>query len=179
MTPPPSTPASASSASSTPASSPVAPSTPPAHQQPSAAATNRAGTAAGTAPARAEEKSPLFAANESRDLRVQWDSIQVTFVDDPRNAVQKADALVSETTKRLSEVFASERQKLEEQWGTWRRCFHRRSSCCVAALPFVLYAASRDLMAGPRRKANAETYRAAPADLSSCFINSRAVKSER
>lgn len=105
VTPPPSTPASASPASSTPASSPAAPSM------------NRAGTAAGTAPARAEEKGPLFAASESSNLRAQWDSVQVTFVDDPRNAVQKADALVSETIKRLSEVFASERQKLEEQWG--------------------------------------------------------------
>lgn len=112
VTPPPSTPASA-----TPASSPAAPSTPPAYQQPPATATNRAGTAAGTAPARAEEKGPLFTASESSNLRAQWDSVQVTFVDDPRNAVQKADALVSETIKRLSEVFASERQKLEEQWG--------------------------------------------------------------
>jgi hypothetical protein len=83
----------------------------------SATATSRAGTAAGAAPALAEEKSPLFAANESSNLCTQWDSIQVTFVDDPRSAVQKADALVSETIKRLSEVFTSERQRLEEQWG--------------------------------------------------------------
>ena len=92
------------------------PSTSPATPQ-TQSATSRAGTAAGAAPAMAEEKAPLFAANESSNLRSQWDSVQVTFVDDPRNAVQKADALVSETIKRLTEVFAGERQKLEEQWG--------------------------------------------------------------
>ncbi len=113
VTPAPSTPGSSTSASSAAQSS-----TPPAHPQaPSATATGRAGTAVGAAPALAEERSPLFTASESRDLRVQWDSVQVTFVDDPRSAVQKADALVSETIKRLAEVFAGERQKLEEQWG--------------------------------------------------------------
>ena len=112
------TPAPSTPASSTPASSAAAPSNPPAHPQPqSAGATNRSATAAGAAPALAEERTPLFAANESSNLRAQWDSVQVAFVDDPRNAVQKADALVSETIKRLSEVFAAERQKLEEQWG--------------------------------------------------------------
>jgi hypothetical protein len=112
------TPAPSTPASSTPASSAAPPSGPPAYPQPqSGTAANRAGTAAGAASAPAEEKAPLFAANESSNLRARWDSVQVTFVDDPRSAVQKADALVSETIKRLSEVFASERQKLEEQWG--------------------------------------------------------------
>lgn len=112
------TPAPTAPGSSTPASSTAQPSTPLAHPQaPSATAANRAPTAAAAAPALAEEKGPLFAANESRDLRVRWDSVQVTFVDDPRSAVQKADALVSETIKRLTDVFAGERQKLEEQWG--------------------------------------------------------------
>jgi hypothetical protein len=40
----------------------------------------------------------------------------VGFVDEPRNAVQDADALVSATMKRLAEIFAAERQKLEGQW---------------------------------------------------------------
>jgi hypothetical protein len=64
-----------------------------------------------------EEKAALFAANEANELRARWDSIQVGFVDEPRKAVQEADALVSATIKRLSEVFAGERQKLEQQWG--------------------------------------------------------------
>ncbi len=107
------TPAPPAAAPSVPASS-----VPPASQQAQAVtATNRSGTAAAAAPALAEEKAPLFTSNESSDLRAQWDSVQVAFVDDPRNAVQKADALVSATIKRLSEVFAGERQKLEQQWG--------------------------------------------------------------
>ncbi len=77
------------------------------------------GPAAGAAVARApeEERAALFAGNEANELRARWDSIQVGFVDEPRKAVQEADALVSDTIKRLSEVFANERQNLEHQWG--------------------------------------------------------------
>ena len=64
-----------------------------------------------------EERAALFAGNEANELRGRWDSIQVGFVDEPRKAVQEADALVSDTIKRLSEVFANERQNLERQWG--------------------------------------------------------------
>ena len=72
------------------------------------------GAAAATAPA--EERVPLFAANEANDLRARWDSVQVGFVDEPRKAVQEAEALVADAAKRLSEMFATERQKLESQW---------------------------------------------------------------
>ena len=76
------------------------------------------GAATGPAVARApeEERAALFAANEANQLRARWDSIQVGFVDEPRKAVEEADALVSDTIKRLSEVFANERQNLEHQW---------------------------------------------------------------
>jgi hypothetical protein len=40
----------------------------------------------------------------------------VGFVDEPRKAVEEADGLVSATSKRLAEMFAAERQKLERQW---------------------------------------------------------------
>jgi hypothetical protein len=77
-----------------------------------------ASAAAGTAVARApqEERVALFGGNEVTELRSRWDSIQVGFVDEPRKAVQEADALVSETIKRLSDIFADERGKLEQQW---------------------------------------------------------------
>jgi len=55
-------------------------------------------------------------AMEANELRARWDGIQVGFVDEPRKAVQEADALVSATIKRLAEIFADERQKLEQQW---------------------------------------------------------------
>lgn len=77
------------------------------------------GAAAGTATARAkveEDLGPLFSANEAEDLRQRWSNIQVAFVDEPRQAVEDADRLIAQTMKRLAEVFADERQKLEHQW---------------------------------------------------------------
>jgi hypothetical protein len=72
----------------------------------------------GTAAARAleQETGPLFAGNEANELRARWDAIQVGFVDEPRGAVEQADNLVGGTMKRLAEVFAAERSKLEGQW---------------------------------------------------------------
>lgn len=72
----------------------------------------------GTAAARAveQETGPLFSGNEANELRARWDAIQVGFVDEPRAAVEQADALVAGTMKRLAEVFAAERSKLEGQW---------------------------------------------------------------
>jgi hypothetical protein len=78
--------------------------------------TASSGAAAATARAPQEERVALFAASESSELRARWDSIQVGFVDEPRKAVQEADALVSDTMKRLADIFSEERQKLEQQW---------------------------------------------------------------
>jgi hypothetical protein len=62
------------------------------------------------------ETAPLFAANESQDFRSKWEKIQTGFVDEPRKAVQEADGLVDAAMKRLSEIFAEERAKLEREW---------------------------------------------------------------
>lgn len=64
----------------------------------------------------ADERTALFSPDETTSLRGQWDSIQVGFVDEPRQAVEKADALVAGAMKRLAEVFAAERERLEKQW---------------------------------------------------------------
>jgi hypothetical protein len=48
--------------------------------------------------------------------RTRWGGIQTGFVDEPRRAVQEADALVAEVMKRLAEIFADERRQLETQW---------------------------------------------------------------
>lgn len=90
--------------------------TPPPGEARSASASNSAGTAAAVARAPEEERIALFSANEAADLRRKWDSVQVQFVDAPRHAVEEADALVSATMKRLTEVFADERLTLEQQW---------------------------------------------------------------
>jgi len=60
--------------------------------------------------------APLFATSEADDLRGRWDSVQAGFVDEPRRAVEQADSLVAGTMKRLAEMFAEERAKLEGQW---------------------------------------------------------------
>lgn len=67
--------------------------------------------------ARTEEPSlPLFAPADAQDFRARWEKIQIGFVDEPRKAVEQADGLVADAIKRLSEVFASERNKLEGEW---------------------------------------------------------------
>lgn len=63
-----------------------------------------------------EPATPLFSTNEAKDFRARWDTIQAGFVDDPRRVVEQADSLVEGTMKRLAEVFAEERAKLEGQW---------------------------------------------------------------
>jgi len=62
------------------------------------------------------ETTPLFSNNELEDLRRRWTDVQGTFVDEPRRAVEQADGLVAAAMKRLAEVFAEERSKLEQQW---------------------------------------------------------------
>jgi hypothetical protein len=64
-----------------------------------------------------ERAIAMFAAEESEGYRTRWDAIQTGFVDEPKRAVQEADALVAQVIKRLSDVFADERTRLEQQWG--------------------------------------------------------------
>jgi hypothetical protein len=63
-----------------------------------------------------ESNESLFAPNDTQDFRSRWEKIQIGFVDEPRKAVEQADELVANAIKRLAEVFASERQKLETEW---------------------------------------------------------------
>jgi len=59
---------------------------------------------------------PIFPDHEAADLRRSWEAIQAGFVDEPRAAVEEADHLVATTIKRLAEMFAEERGRLESQW---------------------------------------------------------------
>jgi|SRR5580658_142774 hypothetical protein len=77
------------------------------------------GTPGGTATIAAaaqEPNLPLFAQNDTQDFRSRWEKVQIGFVDEPRKAVELADELVASAIKRLAEVFATERQKLEAEW---------------------------------------------------------------
>ena len=60
--------------------------------------------------------APLFPNHELEELRGRWNTVQTDFVDEPRRAVEQADGLVAAAMKRLAEVFAEERLKLEQQW---------------------------------------------------------------
>jgi len=60
--------------------------------------------------------TPLFSPGEAADFRARWDAVQVGFVDEPRHAVEEADGLVASAMKRLAEIFAEERAKLDGQW---------------------------------------------------------------
>ena len=63
-----------------------------------------------------ERLEPLLGADEAGDFRGRWESIQTSFVDEPRDAVQRADALVAELMQHLAQTFARERETLEQQW---------------------------------------------------------------
>ena len=63
-----------------------------------------------------EGSTPLFASHETEAFRSRWTTVQTGFVDEPRRAVEEADALVAQMMKRLAEVFAEERANLERQW---------------------------------------------------------------
>ena len=62
-----------------------------------------------------EQLAPLFLPDVAKDFRSRWDAVQISFVDDPRQAVRQADELVAQVMKRLAETFSNERAKLEAQ----------------------------------------------------------------
>ncbi len=70
-----------------------------------------------TRPAGENRPMALLNPGDADNFRGRWDAIQTGFVDEPRHAVEQADALVVELMKRLAEVFSNERSQLEEKWG--------------------------------------------------------------
>ena len=66
--------------------------------------------------AEGERPEALFAGEETSRLRADWDHVQASFVDEPRQAVEEADRLVATAIKRLAEIFAEEKARLEGQW---------------------------------------------------------------
>ena len=58
----------------------------------------------------------LLSEGEADRLQSRWSDIQAAFVDEPREAVRKADSLVNDVTRRINEVFTAERSALEKQW---------------------------------------------------------------
>lgn len=58
--------------------------------------------------------TPLLG-EDTEDLRARWETIQGSFVDEPQQAVEQADALVTEVIKRLTRTFQDTRESLETQ----------------------------------------------------------------
>ncbi|MFD8330901.1 hypothetical protein [Streptomyces lydicus] len=76
-------------------------------------------TAAGGAAGRgtSDEEAPQLLSDQDADgFRDRWQEIQNRFVDDPREAVHGADALVAEVMQTLATTFADHKQSLEGQW---------------------------------------------------------------
>ncbi|MER5387359.1 hypothetical protein ABT040_45350 [Streptomyces sp. NPDC002688] len=72
--------------------------------------------------AQAEEDVPqLLSAEDEEGFRTRWQEVQNRFVDDPRDAVHTADALVADVMQRLAATFADHKQELEGQWNRGER----------------------------------------------------------
>ena len=65
-------------------------------------------------------RTPLFPSAETDDLHGRWQEIQGSFVDEPRQSVERADELVATVISRLAQSFAAERAKLEADWSKGR-----------------------------------------------------------
>ncbi|MFJ6845046.1 hypothetical protein ACIQRE_20555 [Streptomyces griseoluteus] len=63
-----------------------------------------------------EGADPLIAHQEADTFRERWAKIQGTFVDDPKDAVRSADALVADVIQSLAATFADHKKELEGQW---------------------------------------------------------------
>ena len=64
----------------------------------------------------AGSSAALLNREESEHFRMRWNEIQGKFVDEPRSAVQQADALVSEVIEQITQMFGKEHSSLEGQW---------------------------------------------------------------
>jgi hypothetical protein len=61
---------------------------------------------------------PLFDHDREQELRERWHRLQAHFVDEPRETVHDADALVAELLRDLARGFDDARSKLEGQWSS-------------------------------------------------------------
>jgi len=62
------------------------------------------------------QHAALFEQSVLSEFNTRWTDIQTGFVDEPRRAVQQADALVQDVIQRISDSFGNERSQLEQQW---------------------------------------------------------------
>jgi len=58
---------------------------------------------------------PLLPTDQAGRYTERWQTIQADFVDEPRESVEQADALVADLMQRLASSFSEERKHLESQ----------------------------------------------------------------
>ena len=63
-----------------------------------------------------ERYEPLLPNDQADRFTTRWQEIQAGFVDEPRESVEQADALVADLMQQLASGFAEERKHLESQW---------------------------------------------------------------
>jgi hypothetical protein len=63
-----------------------------------------------------DERPSLLPDDQTERFTVRWKEIQASFVDQPRESVEQADALVADLMQRLAAGFSDERERLEGQW---------------------------------------------------------------
>ena len=86
---------------------------PPEPAGPNGRARDAEGSRAG---APGEKLEPLLGQPDADRFHDLWHHIQTGFVDEPRRAVEAADALVAELVQLLAKGFADERSTLESRW---------------------------------------------------------------
>ncbi|MGQ4615378.1 hypothetical protein [Nocardia sp. R7R-8] len=70
-----------------------------------------------TAGAAAAQPAPLLPEADLDRLRTKWREVQVTFVDDPRDAVARADELLGATIHQLTTSYDQRKRELDERLG--------------------------------------------------------------
>lgn len=104
----------------------------------------------GNEPTEAAARAVSLDAAELTTVRSRWREIQAHFVDEPRTAVQDADALVADLMQRAAQMFAAESDQLESRWASrsdvstedlrqalqrYRSFFERLLAVCASADP--------------------------------------------
>jgi hypothetical protein len=84
-------------------------------------ASHDSGTGSGVTPtavpAAEDQPAPLFADTDLDRLRTQWREAQVTFVDDPSDAVARADTLLSDIIDQITATYQQRKRELDERRG--------------------------------------------------------------
>lgn len=63
-------------------------------------------------------EADLVPAASRTQFQSRWNEVQAMFVDEPRNAVDRADALVAEVVQAVTSGFADRKVTLEQRWSS-------------------------------------------------------------